>query len=315
MSAALGVAAGLYGAAWEARRRAYAGGWLRPSPVAARVVSIGNLTVGGTGKTTLVLHLAAAAQGRGLDPAVVLRRYRPGPGGRGDEELMFRAALGAAAVFAGGSKLALARAAAARHRLVLVDDGFSHWPLARDLDLVLLDATDLLGGGRLLPAGRLREPLRALQRAAVVIVTRLAPGEDPAPAFAVASRLAPAARLAAGRHAPGAPVTLDGQAAQPSRVWVLTATGNPGAVERSAREAGLAVAGVTALRDHHWFTPGEIALARARAERAGAALLITAKDAARWPLGMPGGGAVVLPVRWEWVSGGAAVEEAVWGAA
>jgi len=122
------AAAAGFGVAWEARRRAYALGLARPRRVAARVVSVGNLTVGGTGKTTLTLHLAAEAARRGLDPAVVCRRYHPGPGGFGDEEALYRERLGESMVFAGSGKRALAaRAAAAGRRLVLVDDGFSHW--------------------------------------------------------------------------------------------------------------------------------------------------------------------------------------------
>lgn len=307
-----GAAAALFGAGWELRRRAYARGWRRPETVNARVVSVGNLTVGGTGKTTLVLHLAVVASG--ARPAVVLRRYRPGPAGRGDEELLYQQALPAAAVFAGTSKLERARAAAAAgHRLVLVDDGFSHWRLARDLDIVLLDAQDLLGGGRLLPAGRLREPLRALQRADAVVVTRLPRGSDPEEWFARVRRLAPAAWLAAGRHAAQKPVGLGGGAFEAPRVWLLTATGNPGAFERTTREQGFEVAGKTAFRDHHWFSAFEIAEVRARAERAGAKLLLTAKDAVRWPAGLPPHGAGVLPVRWQWASGGETLERRVLG--
>ena len=308
--------AALFGAGWELRRQAYARGWKRPERVGARVVSIGNLTVGGTGKTTLVLHLAAMLRARGERPAVVLRRYRPGPAGRGDEERMFQAALGENAVFAGDSKLEQARVAvAAGHSVVLVDDGFSHWPLERDLDVVLLDAGDLLGGERLLPAGRLREPLRALQRADAVVVTRVDPGVDLAACFARVRRLAPAATLAAGRHAVGRATALRGGAFDARRVWILTATGNPAAVERSAREAGFDVAGRTLYRDHHWFTAGEVAAARADADRAGAKLLLTAKDAVRWPDGADDGGAGVLPVTWQWVEGGEALEAQVAGRA
>src|SRR6185295_11280718 len=106
-----------------------------------------------------------------------------------------------------------------------------------DLDLVLLDARDPWGGERLLPLGRLREPRRALQRAGVVVVTRLAANDD------------------------------------------------PDAVARTAAEAGLEVVGLSAYRDHHWFRADEVARERRLAERERAALLLTAKDAVRWPSG------------------------------
>jgi tetraacyldisaccharide 4'-kinase len=301
--------AALYGAAWELRRSLYARGWRRPESVPARVVSVGNLTVGGTGKTTLVLHLARAARASGVSCAVVCRRYRPGPDGEGDEERLYRAELPGSAVLAGASKLALARAAAAAgHTLAIVDDGFSHWPLARDLDLVLVDAQDPLGGAALLPAGRLREPLRALQRADAVVVTRLAPGEDPAPHFERVKRYAPAAALAAGRHEVTGVTSLDGAPVPCATAWIATATGHPGAVERSARESGLTVAGMTTFRDHHWFTPAEARGLLEEAGRRNATLLLTAKDAVRWPPGVPGERVAVLRVRWAWVAGGEAIE-------
>jgi tetraacyldisaccharide 4'-kinase len=310
-----GFAERLYGAAWELRRRAYAAGWRRPRAVGARVVSIGNLTVGGTGKTTLTLHLAARALERGLDAAVVCRRYRPGPGGEGDEERLYRAAVGEGRVFAGRRKLDLAAAAAAAgKRLVLVDDGFSHWALERDLDVVLLDSTDPWGGRRLLPAGRLREPLRALQRAGLVILTRLAPGADADAALAEARRRAPGARFAAGRHrVTGARMLAGGPLAAGSRVWLVTATGNPAAVEASAREAGFELVGGRRFRDHHWFRADERAELRRAAAAARARLLMTPKDAMRWPAADPE--AAVLDVEWAWVSGGAEAERMVFGEA
>jgi len=299
---------------WEARRAAWARGWRRPERVAARVVSVGNLTVGGAGKTTLALHLAALAAARGRATAVVCRRYRPGPGGEGDEERLLREALPGVRVHAGRRKLDLARAAAAAGaRLVVVDDGFSHWALERDLDLVLVEARDCGGGGRMLPGGRLREPWRALQRASFVIASRLDPGADPGAALEWLARRAPGAGLAAGRHAVRGVRTLAGEASKPEgRVRVVTATGNPGAVARTAREAGFESATLSAYRDHHWFTPAEVERERRAAEREGARLLLTPKDAVRWPR-TPGDGTLVLEVAWSWIAGGEAVERAVLG--
>jgi tetraacyldisaccharide 4'-kinase len=305
-------AAAVMRAAIEGRRKLYELGLRAPERVPARVVSIGNLTVGGAGKTTLALHLAGAARERGERVAVVARRYRPGRSGRGDEELLYRARLGEGHVFAGRSKREQARAAAASGAsLVIVDDGFSHWGLDRDLDIVLLDRTDLWGGGRLVPAGRLREPVRSIQRAGLVVVTRLERGEDPEPLLAEVRRRAPAALVAAARHAvagvrdlAGAPIAARG----PARV--VTATGNPGAVAASAAEAGFHPVALAAYRDHHWFT-----LAEARREHAaatGATLLLSAKDAVRWPGDAPRAGVAVLETRWEWVRHGAAAERLVW---
>jgi len=315
MRAIRAAGARLYGAAWEARRHAYARGWRSPRRVAARVVSIGNLTVGGTGKTTLTLHLSRRARERGKDAAVVCRRYRPGPAGDADEERLYRAALGAERVYAGDHKTELAaRAAAEGRRLILVDDGFSHWPLARDLDVVLLDAQDLWGGARLLPAGRMREPRRALQRAAIVVISRLGPEEDPNPSIEEARRYAPAALIAAGRHRirglfalGGAPVAAAGAGR------VVTATGHPRAVERTAREAGFSSTTLSAYRDHHWFSAREAGRELEAARAADATLILTRKDAVRWPSECADPRIAVLEVEWEWVAGGGRVECEVLG--
>jgi tetraacyldisaccharide 4'-kinase len=304
--------ASLYRLGWEWRRESFASGARTQLRVPARVVSIGNLTVGGAGKTTLVLSLAAAARALGADPAVVCRRYRPGPGGEGDEERMYRAALGAGRTFAGSSKRDLAQAAAgAGARLVLVDDGFSHWALARDVDIVMLDATDLWGGGALLPAGRMREPRCALQRAHALVISRLAPGEDPAPWFDEVRPYAPAALLAAGRHRITGVSDAGGREVAPGGpARVVTATGNPEAVARTAREAGYGPVELVAYRDHHWFSVAE---ADREGRRAGAGtLLVTAKDAVRWPA-QAARQPHVLGVGWEWVAGGQALERLVMG--
>jgi len=301
MSPLSSLASSLMGAAWELRRRGHAAGWLESRRVPARVVSIGNLTVGGTGKTTLALHLAQRALALGWNVAVVCLEYQPGPSGRGDEALLFEAALGAGRVFSGRSKMEeAARAASAGHDLILVDDGFSHWRLERDLDLVLMDARDPWGGGALLPAGRMREPRRALQRAGVVVVSR---ARDAAEAERLLSEIqpyAPAARLAAGRHRVVAVRGEQGILAAAGPARIVTATGNPQAVAESAREAGFDPVTLSAYRDHHWFSERE---ARREIEAArGATLVLTAKDAVRWPAG--NGGHVVLEVAWEWLLGG-----------
>jgi tetraacyldisaccharide 4'-kinase len=320
----LRAAAAVYETGWEIRRRCYAQGLLEPKRVAARVVSVGNLTVGGTGKTTLTLRLARAAIAARRDPAVVCLDYRPGPAGVSDETLLFRAALGEARVFHGPRKLEAARAAAtAGHDPVLVDDGFSHWRLARDLDLVLLDYADPWGGGRLLPAGRMREPHRALQRADWLVLTRVPPGAPDPKRLEELRRYAPAARLAAGRHrivgvrqlgegtdAAADSATTSGARARPVRVRVVSATGNPDAVAASASESGLSVVEQSRYLDHHWFSASEARSELAAAARAGAVVLLTAKDAVRWPLA-PTPEVWVLEVEWEWVEGGAELERAV----
>ena len=315
MRALLAAGSAVMEAAWETRRRLYARGLLKPHRVAARVVSIGNLTVGGTGKTTLTLHLAQRARERGVPFRVVCRRYRPGPAGRGDEERLYQNALGEAVVLAGRSKLALARqAAATAAQLVLVDDGFSHWPLERDLDIVLVNAADPWGGGRLLPAGRLREPRRALQRADVVLVTQLPAPEwnQPGPIANDIHRAAPAAVLAGARYEVTGFRDLAGRPRpRPVQAHLVTATGDPEGVSRTARVSGAVITGRSIFRDHHWFTPAEVAEARRLAAASGGVVMLTAKDAVRWP--DDSHGEVVIEIAWRWAWGGDEVERRVFG--
>lgn len=313
VKALLEAGASVMEAAWETRRRLYARGIFRPSRVSARVVSVGNLTAGGTGKTTLTLHLARRARELGIAARVVCRRYRPGPDGRGDEERLYQMALGESMVIAGRTKRLLAMRAAAEGQLVLVDDGFSHWSLERDVDVVLIDARDPWGGGRLLPAGRLREPRRALQRAEAVVLTRLPAGGAPPPMIEDVRRAAPAALLAGARHRVSGFRDLAGASCDvPPRVHVVTATGNPGAVFASAVESGCEVVGRAVYRDHHWFSAAEVERERRRADAERACVLLTAKDAVRWPGGDRG--ERVMEVTWEWDWGGEEVEHLVFGA-
>jgi tetraacyldisaccharide-1-P 4'-kinase len=153
--------------------------------------------------------------------------------------------------------------------------------------------------------------VRALQRADVVVVSRVPYGQDLDGCLERVARLAPGAIVAAGRHRVSGVQGLSGGAVESgAAVQLLTATGNPGAVEASAREAGLRVDGVRVRRDHHWFTPAEAAAALEAARRVGGWVLVTAKDAVRWPEGAARERVAVLEVEWEWVRGGEAVERA-----
>ena len=139
------------------------------------VISVGNITVGGTGKTPMVAYLAGLLRGEGLKPAILMRGYRPlGASGMGDEAAALQAALPDVPVFCNRNRAAAAKEAvsSAGANVLLLDDGFQHRRLGRDLDVVTVDALCPFGGGRLLPAGLLRESPSALRRADIVVLTR-----------------------------------------------------------------------------------------------------------------------------------------------
>ncbi|MEE9234788.1 MAG: tetraacyldisaccharide 4'-kinase, partial [Candidatus Acidoferrales bacterium] len=184
----------LYRIFLRARAAAYGRGWLRRERLPGKVVSVGNLTVGGTGKTPMVIHLARWLRQRGLHVAVLTRGY-----GRrehqplvinglgqvsqyrselmGDEAILLARRLPDVTIGIGADRVALGRRIVEMEsprppEVFLLDDGFQHLRVARDLDLVLVDARNPFGNGAVLPAGPLREPRRALARADVIVLTR-----------------------------------------------------------------------------------------------------------------------------------------------
>jgi tetraacyldisaccharide 4'-kinase len=215
MSLALAPLGMLYGAVTRARAGLYRAGLLKTERVGAPVVSVGNLTAGGTGKTPLVEWVASALAREGLRACVLTRGYGRADEGRrvvasdgarvlaevaecGDEpRLLAERLLGAASVVCDRDRVGAARWARAElgAEVFVLDDGFQHLRIARDLDVVTLDATDPWGGGHLLPRGRLREPVSALARADCVVITRSELAED------LGALRAEAARLSGGRAA------------------------------------------------------------------------------------------------------------------
>ena len=142
--------------------------------VGVPVISVGNLTVGGTGKTPMVIALVRRLTAMGFNPAVVARGYKAGAGEANDEERLIRARCPEVAYVANPDRVAGAERACGRFGadVVVLDDGFQHRRLARALDIVLVDATCPFGYEHLLPRGLLREPLASLRRANLVAVTR-----------------------------------------------------------------------------------------------------------------------------------------------
>src|SRR5216684_6997544 len=164
----------LYGAFVRLRFWLYAKGVLKQKRLKTPVVSVGNLTVGGTGKTPMVIWLAEQFLAEGKRVAILSRGYR-GTNGTSDEiELMKFRLQGRVSFGVGKNRFAEGRRLESQQSIdvFLLDDGFQHLQLARDLDILLMDASRPLAGETLLPAGRLREPLAAMSRANLIVFTR-----------------------------------------------------------------------------------------------------------------------------------------------
>lgn len=279
-SFAYGLGVRAHGAWWSLRGARDAG---------VPVVSVGNVSAGGTGKSPFVRWVAEELVKAGHRPVVALRGYAPG-GGPSDEAAEHRAALPAGATVAVGADrvaaIAAARAADPAIDCAVLDDGFQHRAAARRLDIVLVDATRPAIDGPLLPAGWLREPAEALRRAGLVVVTR-ASRVDPALA-ALVERHHGRPPAAWTRHewrrierfgAGGRDMPVPAMAGK--KVVCVTALANPGPFVAEAEALGARVRADLRHRDHHRFTAADVARIAAVARENDAAVLCTGKDWAK----------------------------------
>jgi tetraacyldisaccharide 4'-kinase len=325
----LAPAAWVFRAGVSCRSAAYRRGWLKTRHLHRPVVSVGNLTTGGTGKTPFVAYLAERLLSRGRKPAILTRGYcrekdadiviiepargrAPDPRQVGDEPAMLARQLPDVPIIVSRDRYRAGLAAEERFEVDahILDDGFQHLRLARTLDIVLLDATEDYDAG-LLPAGRLREPLSALARAHVVVLTRTL-GSSGGPSVAadaqrlpleervaaLARRWAPQARafradteLAPLRGVPeGVPQNNADFVNLPSLAFC--GVGNPQAFFQDLRSWGFHLVGQKVFSDHHRYSQEELTDLGESARALGAqALLTTEKDAMNLfelePCGLP----------------------------
>ena len=290
--AALSALSVVYRLGVAGHRGLYALGLRRPARPTIPVASVGNLTLGGTGKTVFAVMLARMLLDMGHTPAILLRGYARGGADHGDEYTVLRARLPERVpVIEGRNRAASARIAAELGATVaILDDGHQHERVAKDLRIVLFDATRPEDLRAVFPGGMLREPLTGVRSADLVCLTRVdqASGEE---AVTVLTRVrdggyeGPVLRAA---HEPRAVVDARTGAEMPLdrlsgvRCLAVSGIGNNAAFRRSLCDLGADVAVHFAYGDHHAFTPSDgeriAALCRAHAH---SVVLTTAKDAPR----------------------------------
>lgn len=277
-----------YGAAMACRRRAYESGAAVSYRASVPVVSVGNVTAGGSGKTPMALLLCREFLAMGTRPGILLRGYRASAG-HSDEAGLYRTLCPEAIVEEGADRVAAAERAVLRGARVLVmDDGFQHLRLRRDLDIVLVDALSPWGGGVPIPGGLLREPVSALARADALVVTRSDQVSRPAleQIQAALSRLSPRAEQFAARHRASRLATLDGRtedlaSLKGRKVLALCGIARPESFVLTLQGLGAKVIKLVAVGDHREFSRGTLAGAERDALSAGAVPVVTEKDAAR----------------------------------
>jgi tetraacyldisaccharide 4'-kinase len=275
-----------YGAAMRVRNGCYQRGLLTTHGVDVPVISVGNLTMGGTGKTPIVHWICDRLRARGNTPAVLMRGYRAESGRKGDEQRLLEEH--ELIVHADPDRVRGARELLRRHpsvdRIVL-DDGFQHRRLRRDLDLVVIDATNPFGYGHVFPRGTLREPVSGLRRADAVIINRSSLVE-PSALREIESRVAsikPQCPVFHGDTVHEGLLDEHGDLLPMARLrhtpyLLACAIGNPDAlIEQLSQLAGPRE--VFAYRDHHAFTSRDLEDLRQSAVGLGAeAIVVTEKD-------------------------------------
>jgi len=278
-----------------ARRAAYNSGFFLCRELDAKVISIGNITTGGTGKTPLVIWVLRWLEQRGVPAAILSRGYgaRPADGqGESDEMLLLRRHVPSVPHLVGKDRFATGRQAIGEHgaECLVLDDGFQHLALGRDLDIVLIDSLMPFGYGHVLPRGLLREPLTALRRADVVVLTRcdLCPRDR---VRDIQRRIHDVAGLRPVVESAHRPTRFYAHATGESRPlgWIkgrrafaFSALGNPTAFPRTLESLGAEVVHHELFRDHHWYDDAELAGIADAANEAGADLVVTTeKDAVK----------------------------------
>ncbi len=298
----------LYGLIVRLRLACYHFRWFRSSQMPCRVVSVGNLTVGGTGKTPVVILLTQWLQSQGRRVAVLSRGYKrasgvpqllvsdggtilASPSEAGDEPFLIARRCPKAIVAVGADRAALGQWVLAQHPVdcMILDDGFQHLGIRRDVDLVLLDATDATGLDAMAPAGRLREPLDGLARATAVVVTRADSKEE---VEAISGRLRTAGLQFNDSievlFKADSCVSVQAEENKPldwcrgKSLWLVSGIGNSESFRRSALSAGVEVVGETVFQDHHRYDADDVHRIRAAAQSAKADIVMTTeKDAGK----------------------------------
>ena len=281
----------------------------KPSRLPSKVISIGNITLGGTGKTPAVIKLAIEAKKRGLKPCVLTRGYKgkskdicfisKGEGPlmdtrqAGDEAWLMAEKLRGIPVVKGRDRFRagifalendqLAVVNLQYSKLFILDDGFQHWKLHRDIDVLLIDATNPFGNGRLFPEGIMREPFSALERADIFIISKsdVAGQEAVSEITGKIKKYNNKAPVFSASHKPAGTINIAGEinisnALRDKKVYAFSGIANPAYFQATLRSMGADIVGFRKFRDHHFYSQKE--LDEIKKESMGLNIVTTEKD-------------------------------------
>lgn len=279
-----------YGIAMQTRRQAYLRNLFKSHKSTVPVIAIGNLTAGGSGKTPMTLLIARELKRMGKTPAILLRGYRQTEASGSDEANLYQTLAPEILVKVNADRRQGARQAVASGAdVLLMDDGFQHLKLRRDLDIVLIDATCPWGGGNTLPGGLLREPKSTLRHAGLVIITRSnqIPHDDLHRLLREIRPIAhPVTPVLTATHQPTRLYSLENTdialgELKDRKVVLLCGIARPEAFEATVRELGAVIVALRAGGDHHNFDRQFVLAAIDEAESRDAVLVTTEKDRAK----------------------------------
>lgn len=294
-----------YGIGSYFRLAAYSKGYMKRVRLPIPVVSVGNITCGGTGKTPMAIDITRRLIAAGYKVAVLSRGYARkskqkvtvvsnGKGDfalceeAGDEPLLIALSVPEAIVIVGSSRAETAAIAIEEHHAdaIVLDDGFQHIRLERDLDIVLVDYNDDPENDMLLPAGRLREPLSALNRAQVIVITKVPINPDEARLENLRAQIrrhAERAEIAEARFVPKRLRTNNGpqplEQLKGQRVVAFCGVARPEGFSATLNQLGCTVVQMKSFSDHHWYTPDELKmLEKLMRDSNASAVVTTEKD-------------------------------------
>ena len=281
-----------YGAAARGTQALYALKILPSFRPPKPVISVGNITVGGAGKTPLVLAIVQALMARQLRVAILTRGHMPaGQNTFSDEARMLQERLPDVPVLTGADRRTSIQEFLKNHvvDVFVCDDALQHWPLQRDLDVAVIDAVNPFGNGHLLPRGVLREPLSALKRAQIMVLTKTDhPKANPEDLRRKLYSINPQALIVESRHVSRHCVDVyqktvyDLSHLSGLSVVGFCAIGDPNSFRQNLEETGLKVANIFGFMDHHVYTEQDLAMVRRWAQDNSVQVVVTThKDAVK----------------------------------
>jgi len=278
----------LYGWGMHLRNRTFDRGLRQVHRLPAPVISVGNLTAGGTGKTPIVAYLAKWLQTQQARPAILSRGYGAQAGEANDEKRVLDLLCPGVPHYQHPDRVAAAAALCEQHTIdvLILDDGFQHRRAARDLDILLIDALNPWGFGHVLPRGLLREPLKALRRADLIIITRADQAQRAAidDIGSTIRRFNPTCPVCQVRFLPIGLRSTTGQTAplesvQTGQLAAFCGIGHPQAFWKTLEDLSAEVVWKRSFPDHHRYTSSDVQeLTRRVSETGISAVLTTLKD-------------------------------------